>query len=147
MTNTTGVSERIDPSSNDATTFGVRLKQARKDANLTQKELARKAGISQTTISDIEGERNASSSEIPLLASILGVEALWLQLGVGEKHRGGKPFDHQSSLLQSLDTPYDLSSQDRRFIQDILDAIEGRAIPPHVKQTVLMLLSATPLKR
>lgn len=42
-------------------TFGERVKQARKHADLTQKELADKTGISQTAVHKLECERSASS--------------------------------------------------------------------------------------
>lgn len=69
--------------------FGKRLKAARSDARLTQGELARRAGLSQTTISDIERERNAGSSDSAVLAYILEVEPLWLSEGRGPRRRDG----------------------------------------------------------
>ncbi len=71
----------------DMGTFSERLREARKEAGLSQKELAEKGGLSQTTISDIERGRNAGSTEAPLLAEILKVEALWLTDGRGQKSR------------------------------------------------------------
>jgi len=49
------------------------LKKIRKLRRISQVELARKAGISQTTISDIERGRNDSTKELPSLAKALGV--------------------------------------------------------------------------
>jgi SOS-response transcriptional repressor LexA len=68
------------------TTFGTRLKQARKDAGLTQKELATKAGIKQATISELENDKYHGSSFAPQLAAALRVNALWLANEKGLKH-------------------------------------------------------------
>jgi phage repressor protein C with HTH and peptisase S24 domain len=67
-------------------TFGTRLKQARKEAGLTQKELATKAGIKQATISELENDKYQGSAFAPQLAASLGVHALWLANERGPKH-------------------------------------------------------------
>lgn len=54
-------------------TLATNLKEIRKSRKLTQKQLATKAGVSQTTISDIERERNQSSLELPAIAKALKV--------------------------------------------------------------------------
>lgn len=66
-------------------TFGSRLKQARSDAELTQAQLAKMSGVSQTTISDGERGRNAGSGDVARIAAVLGVNALWLADGKGQK--------------------------------------------------------------
>lgn len=67
----------------DMTTLGERVKAKRKALGLTQKELALKAGVSQTTVSDMERGRNSSSREIALLARALKAETYWLATGKG----------------------------------------------------------------
>jgi transcriptional regulator with XRE-family HTH domain len=62
-------------------TFGERVREARKSLKLTQKQLAKKSGLSQTTISDIERGRNAASKEILQLAQALHQSAEYLQFG------------------------------------------------------------------
>lgn len=54
-------------------TLGERLLSARKAKKMTQQQLATKAGVTQTTISDIERGRNLSSTELPSLAKALGI--------------------------------------------------------------------------
>lgn len=49
------------------------IKTARKRRNLTQGELAKKAGLSQTTISDIERGRNEGSRDLHAIALALGM--------------------------------------------------------------------------
>ena len=71
------------------TTFGMRLKQARKEAGLTQKTLAAKAGIKQATISELESDKYKGSAFAAQLAAALGVNALWLADEKGLKHIPG----------------------------------------------------------
>lgn len=66
-------------------TFGDRVREARKKRGMTQKQLAAASGLSQTTISDIERGRNASSADIVALARAVGVSAEWLADGRGPR--------------------------------------------------------------
>jgi SOS-response transcriptional repressor LexA len=74
-------------------TFGQRLRQARTEKGLKQKELAAKAGIKQATISELENDKYQGSAFAPQLAAALGVNALWLANEKGPKHiaAGGDP--------------------------------------------------------
>lgn len=65
--------------------IGQRLKLARKESGLTQKELAAKVGISQPTLSDLEKGESKGTGFIASLAAALGVNALWLETGRGTK--------------------------------------------------------------
>ena len=69
----------------DMDTFADRVRSARSAAKLTQKKLAAASGLSQTTISDIERGRNATSADIVALARALGVLAEWLADGRGPR--------------------------------------------------------------
>ena len=55
--------------------LGDLIKQLRTNAKLSQTELGRKCGLSQTTISDLERGRNDGSTEIPAIAKALGMTA------------------------------------------------------------------------
>lgn len=68
----------------DMETFATRVRTRRKQLGLSQKELAAKAKISQTTISDIERGRNDGSREMLPLARALQVNADWLESGLGD---------------------------------------------------------------
>lgn len=61
-----------------------RLKAARKHANLTQKELADAAGVSQPVISQLESGASLKSVHIAKLATTCKVDPLWLSEGAGE---------------------------------------------------------------
>lgn len=61
--------------------FIGRLKLSRKNAGITQKELALGAGISQSTICQIESGSTSFGKYLPAIAKVLGVDAYWLQTG------------------------------------------------------------------
>ena len=67
-----------------ATDYGKRLREARKGAGLTQKQLSAITGIAQSTISTAERE-GYGSSDTPIYAKACGVNALWLANGEGPK--------------------------------------------------------------
>jgi transcriptional regulator with XRE-family HTH domain len=99
-------------------TFSERVRSRRKDLGMSQVELARKAGLSQTTISDIERGRNDGSRELMPIAKALKVRPEWLadgtipmlygmdeagheniQLGITLPH----PTDDEFALVPQLD--------------------------------------------
>ena len=67
------------------TTFGRRLRDARKAAGLTQKELADKIGLKQATISELENDEYSGSAKAAAMAEVLGVSAMWLAEGKGKR--------------------------------------------------------------
>lgn len=56
------------------TNFGVRVKIALIERNMSNKELAKKLGYSNSTISDVIFGRNSSSRTMELIARELGIE-------------------------------------------------------------------------
>lgn len=64
--------------------FKHRLKAARKYAGLKQGELAEKVGIRQASISDMETGKSGSSTYTASIASVCGVDPLWLETGQGD---------------------------------------------------------------
>jgi len=67
------------------TTYGQRLKAARKAAGLTQKQLAKNSDTSQTVIADLERGRTNGSTATAQIAYALGVNALWLADEIGPR--------------------------------------------------------------
>jgi len=65
-------------------TLADRLKWARQKADLSQEELGKKAGVSQSTIGNLEAGTRNSARRLPQIAAVLGVNALWLAEGRGE---------------------------------------------------------------
>jgi|GEM_PF-3629012 len=67
------------------TTYGQRLKSARKASGLTQKQLAKNSDTSQTVIADLERGRTHGSTATAQIAYALGVNALWLSAEIGPR--------------------------------------------------------------
>lgn len=65
-----------------------RLKHARRYAQLTQSDLAERAGIKQASISEIERGLSRTSGHLVKLAQICGVNPVWLAQGVGQMFDG-----------------------------------------------------------
>lgn len=82
--------------------FGARLYEARKEAGLTQEQVASALGISQGTLSQAEKE-GEGSVHVAALASMLRVNPLWLATGEGPK-KAESPVA-QSVSLQSFTVP------------------------------------------
>ncbi|WP_099431296.1 LexA family transcriptional regulator [Pseudomonas mosselii] len=64
--------------------YSERIKAARKHAKLTQSGLAAAVGIDQTSISNLERGKSRGSSHTASIASVCGVNPLWLETGLGE---------------------------------------------------------------
>jgi|GEM_PF-322269 len=79
-----------------------RLKAARKDAKLTQKEIVTRVGITQPAYSELETGKSASSGYLPQIARILGVDAHWLATGKGAKTSGGSADSPTASGERAL---------------------------------------------
>ncbi|MDF8362045.1 MULTISPECIES: helix-turn-helix domain-containing protein [Achromobacter] len=65
--------------------FGERLKESRRAANLTQKQVTKKVGIAQATLSQLESGSHPTSRYTPRLAHLYGVTARWLADGDGPR--------------------------------------------------------------
>jgi transcriptional regulator with XRE-family HTH domain len=79
---------------NSYMTLGNRLKEARKDARLTQKELASKVGMTQPTLSDLESGNSKGTTNILKIAAVLKVDPVWLDTGRGRKEVVTTNYDH-----------------------------------------------------
>ena len=69
-------------------TLAERLKQARKEAGLSQGALARLVGTGQSTIGSIENGRNQGSGLLVDIARVLAVSPDWLARGHGHMRSG-----------------------------------------------------------
>lgn len=70
-------------------TLSDRIQRARKNAGLTQKELADRVGISQTAVHKLECGRSRSSRRTVSIALTCGVDPIWLDTGRGEMALAG----------------------------------------------------------
>lgn len=83
------------------TTFGMRLKACRKESGYTQKEVCSKSGLSQGTLSELENDMYPTSSFVPHLAQIYGVEPMWLATGNGQKtKKEAQAFNLSETAIQ-----------------------------------------------
>ncbi|WP_429499474.1 LexA family protein [Robbsia andropogonis] len=68
----------------DMNNFAGRVKARRKELDLSQDALAKLAGVSQSTVAQIESSRNQGSKHLVALARALNVEPEWLDNGTGD---------------------------------------------------------------
>lgn len=80
--------------------LNARIKRLRKERGLTQEQLARLSGLSQTSISDLERGRNDGSEYLVEIAKALGVTAEFL------KFRAGSKSEPSDEYLMSLKDAY-----------------------------------------
>lgn len=84
-------------------TIGERVKRLRDAQGLTQNELARLAGIAQSTISGIEkGERQIQPSSLIELAHILRTEAYYLKYGSGVSDIDGATSEDVREIVKAF---------------------------------------------
>lgn len=83
------------PQDNIGMSIGSRIREARRAAKMTQKELAKKVGLAQASLSELETGESQGTTMIASFAAALGVSALWLETGKGpttpELHVVGSP--------------------------------------------------------
>ena len=94
----------IHPDNNIAMTIGQRLKQVRKELGLTQIELAARVGLKQSTLSDLELGKSAGTTNLAVVANAIGVSALWLETGRGER---APPKEFSQDRL-TIETPEEM---------------------------------------
>lgn len=70
-------------------TVGKRLRTERTAQGLSQNAVAKRSGVTQGLIAQIEGGINEGSKHIMKIAAALGVSADWLVYGKGDKTDGG----------------------------------------------------------
>lgn len=79
-----------------------RLKQARKNAGLTQVELAERAGIKQASVSEIERGLTRTSGHVIKLAQVCGVDPVWLSDGTGSPEgKYSSQNDNRTATIES----------------------------------------------
>ncbi|WNW11859.1 S24 family peptidase [Pseudomonas sp. DTU_2021_1001937_2_SI_NGA_ILE_001] len=118
-----------------------RLKLARKNAGLSQSELAERAGIKQASVSEIERGLSRTSGYLVKIAQICGVDPIWLAEGTAPSGQPSLPalapaeppastsVDQVRSMLAKIGNG--LSEQARNKILAVVDEAvsQGDAMP------------------
>ncbi|MBM7070753.1 helix-turn-helix transcriptional regulator [Shewanella sp. 202IG2-18] len=81
------------------TTLGERLERALIEVQMTQSQLAQKAGVTQQAISYIIKHKVDETKMAPKLAEALGVNPSWLILGIGRLY---KDFGTELPIISSF---------------------------------------------
>lgn len=114
--------------------YGSRLKQARKAAGLTQRQLGKLVGQAATTIANLEQGGTRSSTRTAALARALGVRPEWLEEGVGSML-----FDLKAPRMQvaapAIES-FTFTSEDLQLAQQI------HSMAPAQRQAVLAMILA-----
>lgn len=104
----------------DTKLLGRNVLLSRRDLEMTQDELAGRAGVSRSYIAKIERgrARNLSIELVFVLADALRVNAAWL-LGLSSDPLGGEvDLDSENYVVIDVEDP-----DQRRFIREALDAL------------------------
>ena len=106
--------------------LGARIARARKQANITQVQLAQSLQISQQTVNAYElGHRRVPVSMLPVLAPLLGVSVDTL-IGAPEatlaKKRGPTP-----KLLEHMERISQLPKPQQRFVLQVIESVLAQA--------------------
>lgn len=114
-----------------------RIKSARAHAGLTQLELAKKVGVSQPVISQLEKGENLQSVHLVKIANACSVDAAWLAEGVGEMIPGGpdsitaKPGESSAEIVRRMleRNGRNLPAETRDRIMSALEAGSDQSTP------------------
>lgn len=120
-----------------------RIKQARKHAGLTQRELAQAVGVSQPVISQLESGENLQSVHLLKIASCCGVDPVWLAEGSGEMTLA---ISHSSEVaLAPLSAPTGKPRSALDLVQDMLVTKAGKSLSEEARERLLAAAADTEL--
>jgi phage repressor protein C with HTH and peptisase S24 domain len=109
--------------------FKERIKTARQHAKLNQTELAERAGLTQTSISDLERGKSKATAFAAQIASVCGVSPMWLAEGVGDMLKGVSNVSMSDIRPWDDNTPLDDDEVYVPFLREVeLAAGSGRFV-------------------
>lgn len=103
----------------NAIEIGLRVKEMRKDQNLTQTELGKKVAVGLSTIANIESGRNKEIEQkkplFILMAKTFGYSIDWLLYGIGNKI-----LDGDIELINTISDEMNLSPKAKKMLECFL---------------------------
>lgn len=123
-------------------TLAERLTWARTEAKITQQELARGAGVAQSTIASWESGARATGRKITVIAAYLGVDPIWLLDGKGEPTKNGDGVRvNDGGASVSPVTPNDTK------VLHLVAEPDNRVSPDELRKWMDLFLNAEPSRR
>jgi len=105
--------------------LGSRIAALRKDAHLTQVQLAQILGVAQSTLNAYElGQRRVPVSALPVLAKALSVS---LETLMGETDKTTKKRGPTPKLVQHMERISQLPKPKQRFVMEMLETVLAQA--------------------
>lgn len=126
----------------DVNTIAERLREAREAADLTQEELAERAGVSQSTIGNVESGIRRNPRELLNIAKALNVSAEWLKDGKlpmrpvphdETTHKGDSAKNTQSGKNFRLAPVFAWARLESELYKDSENRGDGEVLPVHVE--------------
>jgi transcriptional regulator with XRE-family HTH domain len=123
-------------------TLAERLTWARTEAKITQQELARGAGVAQSTIASWESGARATGRKITVIAAYLGVDPIWLLDGKGvpTKNADGAPANDTGSASSEV------APKDTKVLHLVAEP-DDRVSPEQLRKWMDFFLNAEPSRR
>ncbi|AVF41575.1 XRE family transcriptional regulator [Pandoraea apista] len=115
-------------------TLAERLRWARTKAKLSQEQLGTRAGVSQSTIGNLESGTRSTARRLPQIAEVLGVDALWLADGTGSPDANRKSRKSYDVAIGAASTA----------AQELIDAILLADQAGEAPQTFNLMLRMLP---
>jgi transcriptional regulator with XRE-family HTH domain len=107
--------------------IGARIRQRRRELNLTQEALAERAGLSKSFMSEIEGGHTPASGLVYLrLAEELDVSIQWVLQGATPDVREGVALGVQSKIVDELANERGWSYAHTLEVAAAIQAVVGR---------------------
>lgn len=112
--------------------LGERVRILRKNLGLTMEEFGRKIGMSKSSVSGIENEKNGASEQtIRLICSTWGVDYFWLTEGTGDM------------FVDSMDAIIDELAAEKHWTEDTVDTMKDLfSLPKDKFDLVLQLIKS-----
>lgn len=89
---------------------------------MSQEDLQKKCGLSQSALSDLERGKSARTTSLAMIANALGVSALWLETGRGP---GGPIEDPRERDLVEVFSV--LGERDKEILLEVARSLKGNA--------------------